>query len=54
MSAASNARPAHKRFASRVCCAPWRPLFAVAMSIAVGGLLVLALGRNPFEVYGGC
>ena len=28
------------------------PLFAVAISFAVGGLLVLALGRNPFEVYG--
>ena len=52
MSDASNARPTQPTLASGVMRALAGPLFAVAISFAVGGLLVLALGRNPFEVYG--
>jgi general nucleoside transport system permease protein len=52
VSDASNVRPTQPTLASGVMRALAGPLFAVAISFAVGGLLVLALGRNPFEVYG--
>ncbi len=52
MSAVSNVSPAQRTFAYRIARALAGPLFAVAVSFAIGGLLVLALGRNPFEVYG--
>jgi simple sugar transport system permease protein len=48
MSDAPNARP----LASGVARAVAGPLFAVAVSFVIGGLLVLLLGRNPIEVYG--
>jgi len=52
VSAASNARPAQQALASRISHALAGPLFAVALSFVMGGLLVLALGRNPLDVYG--
>ena len=52
MSAASNARPAQQALASRVMRA-WRgPCSRSRLSFVIGGLLVLALGRNPIDVYG--
>ena len=45
-------RSARRPLASSTAQALAGPLFAVAISFVVGGLLVLALGRNPFEVYG--
>ncbi len=52
MSVAPLAGPAQPSTPSRVLRAVTGPLFAVAISFVIGGLLVLALGRNPFEVYG--
>jgi ABC-type uncharacterized transport system permease subunit len=52
VSAVPNDRPAQQALASRVARALAGPLFAVLVSFAVGGLLVLALGRDPLEVYG--
>jgi ABC-type uncharacterized transport system permease subunit len=52
MSDAENVRPAQLTLVSRVVHTLAGPLFAVAISFAIGGLLVQALGRNPFEVYG--
>jgi simple sugar transport system permease protein len=45
-------RPAQQTLARNISRALGGPLFAIVISFAVGGLLVLALGRNPFAVYG--
>ncbi len=52
MSDASNVRPKQLTLASRVVQALAGPSLAVAISFGIGGVLVLALGRNPLEVYG--
>jgi general nucleoside transport system permease protein len=44
--------PNGQTLASSLARALAAPLFAVAISFVIGGLLVLALGRDPFEVYG--
>src|ERR1700742_4218101 len=52
MSGRAHAAPQQQALAARAARTLAGPLFAVVLSFLLGGLLVLALGRNPFEVYG--
>lgn len=53
MSADIALAPAERRLSLRGILRPIvRPLIALAIAIVIGGLLVLALGENPINVYG--
>lgn len=52
MAPESTAEPPRKSTLAAVLAPVVQPLVAILIATCVGGLLVLALGRNPFEVYG--